>query len=99
MKNSQLLICDRQHLPPLERQRQYILRSLVQRNACPNCGHALNFFEGASVEIDDWQDEVGQTPCKCTACKRELRYTVPFLAVRGNGGWHWDLVPIEPTIK
>ena len=96
MKNSQLLIGERKNLPPLEKQRQYVLRCLVQRNACPNCGHALNFFEGASMNIDVWQDEVGETPCECTACKRELRYTVPFLAVGGNGGWHWDLVPIDP---
>jgi len=95
MKNSELLTTKRQNLPPLEKQRQYILRCLIQKNVCPNCGHALNFFEGARIDIDDWQGKAGDTPCGCTSCKRQLRYVVPFLFA-GNGGWQWHLVPIQP---
>ena len=91
MRNSELLITKRQDLDPLEKQRRYILRCLVQKNACPNCGHMLNFFEGAGIAIDEWQDKAGGT-----ACNRALRYVVPFLGLSGNGGWHWDLVPIDP---
>lgn len=95
MKNSELLTAKGQNLPPIEKQRQYVLRCLVQKNACPNCGHALNFFEGARVEIDDWEDKPGPTPCECTVCKRELVHVVPVVATGGNGGWHWHLVPIQ----
>jgi hypothetical protein len=56
----------------------------------------LNFFEGAGIDIDDWDDKPGGTSCRCTACERELVYVVPFLAATGNGGWHWHLVPIKP---
>jgi hypothetical protein len=96
MKNSELLTTKGHNLPPIEKQRQYVLRCLVQKNACPNCGHALNFFEGARVDIDDWEDKPGPTSCECTVCKRELVYVVPFLATAGNGGWHWHLVPVDP---
>jgi len=96
MKNSELLTTKRQDLPPIEKQRRYVLRSLVQENLCPNCGHLLNFFEGAGMNIDDWEDKPGATPCRCTACKRELIYVVPFVAATGYGGWHWDLVPVSP---
>jgi hypothetical protein len=95
MKNSELLTFKGQDLPSIEKQRQYVLRSLVQKNTCPNCGYALNFFEGASVDIDEWEDKPGPTPCKCTACERELVYVVPFVATGSNGGWHWHLVPVE----
>jgi hypothetical protein len=96
MKNSELLTTQRQDLDPIEKQRRYILRCLAQNNACPNCGHMLNFFEGAGIAIDDWKDEAGGTPCRCAACHRELRYVVPFLVLGGNGDWHWHLVPIDP---
>ena len=96
MKNSELLTTKRQNLPPVEKQRRYVLHCLVQKNACPNCGHALNFFEGAGIDIDDWRSEAGDTPCRCTACRRRLRYDVPLLGVAGNGGWHWHLLPIIP---
>ena len=52
MKNSELLMTKRQDLDPIEKQRRYVLRCLVQENACPNCGHKLNFFEGADIAID-----------------------------------------------
>jgi hypothetical protein len=96
MKNSELLATNRRNLPPVEKQRRFVLRSLVQKNTCPNCGHALNFFEAADTNIDDWSGSVSDTPCRCSACKRDLRYDVPFLAVGGNGGWLWHLIPIEP---
>ena len=62
MKNSELLTTKRRDLDPIERQRRYILRCLVQKNACPNCGHMLDFFAGAGVAIDEWQDKAGGTP-------------------------------------
>ncbi len=96
MKNSELLTTKRQDLDHIEKQRRYILRCLVQNNACPNCGHMLNFFEGANIAIDDWKDKAGGMPCRCAVCHRELRYVVPFLVLGGNGGWHWHLVPIDP---
>jgi hypothetical protein len=96
MKNSELLTTKRRNLEPIEKQQQYVLRSLVQKNTCPNCGHLLNFFEGAGTTIDDWEDKPGPTSCCCTVCKRELSYVVPFQAEGGNGGWHWHLVPIDP---
>jgi hypothetical protein len=96
MKNSELLTTKRQDLPLIERQRRYVLRTLVQKNECPNCGRLLNFFEGAGLDIDCWDDKPGSTSCRCTACERELLYVVPFLAATGNGGWHWQLVPIDP---
>lgn len=96
MRNSELLTTKRQNLDPIEKQRRYILRCLVQNNACPNCGHMLNFFEGAGIAIDEWQDRASATPCRCTACNRELRHVVPFLVLGGNGGWYWHLVPIDP---
>jgi hypothetical protein len=95
-ENSELLTTKGHNLPPIEKQRQYVLRCLVQKNACPNCGHALNFFEGARVDIDDWEDKLGAPFCECNVCKRELIYVVPFLATAGNGGWHWQLVPMDP---
>jgi hypothetical protein len=95
MKNSELLTSTRQYLDPIEKQRRYVLRRLVQKNVCPNCGHKLNFFEGAGITIDDWRDKAGGTPCRCTAYGRGLVYVVPYLVLGGNGGWHWDLVPID----
>src|SRR5262249_41141370 len=95
MKNSELLGTAHQNLSPIERQQRYVLRSLVQKNACPNCGHLLNFFEGGCIDIDDWDDKPGATACRCTPCKRDLIYVVPLLAANGEGGWHWDLVPID----
>lgn len=97
MKNSELLTSQRHDLDPLEKQRRYILRCIVQKNACPNCGHLLNFFEGAGIDIDNWADKAGGTPCRCSACGRALEYVVPFLVLGGNGGWNWHLVPIDPT--
>ena len=96
MKNSELLATTRTDLDPIEKQRGYVLRCLVQKNACPNCGHTLNFFEGAAITLDDWIDTTGATPCRCTACERALKYVVPFLVLGGNGGWHWQLVPVDP---
>lgn len=96
MKNSELLTTKRQDLDHIEKQRRYILRCLVQNNACPSCGHMLNFFEGAGIAIDAWQDKVGGTSCRCAACQRALIYVVPRLVLGGNGGWHWELVPIDP---
>jgi hypothetical protein len=84
MKNSELLTVKRRNLEPIEKQQQYILRSLVQKNRCPNCGHMLNFFEGAGINIDDWEDKPGPTACRCVACKRALDYVVPALAAGGN---------------
>jgi hypothetical protein len=95
MKNSELLTTKRQDLDRIGKQRRYVLRCLVQNNACPNCGHMLNFFEGAGIAIDAWRDKAGGTPCRCTACNRALRYVVPFLVLGGHGGWHWHLVPID----
>jgi hypothetical protein len=97
MKNTELLTSQRHDLDPLEKQRRYILRCLAQKNACPNCGHLLNFFEGAGIDIDDWADKAGGTRCRCSACGRALEYVVPFLVLGGNGGWNWHLVPIDPT--
>jgi hypothetical protein len=95
MKNSELLTTTRQNLDPIEKQRRYVLRCLVQNNPCPNCGHMLNFFDGARIDIDEWQDKVTSTLCRCPACERALGYVVPRLVLGGNGGWHWDLVPID----
>jgi hypothetical protein len=94
MKNSELLTTERQNLPALDKQRQFILRCLTQKNACPNCAHPHNFFEAAGMDVDDWHGLLDDTPCRCTACKRQLSYIVPLLAYGGNGGWHWQLVPI-----
>src|SRR5258705_8422845 len=66
MKNSELLTVQRRNLTPTEKQQQFVLRSLIQQNACPNCGHRLNFFEGAAIDLDDWEDKSGLTACKCT---------------------------------
>jgi hypothetical protein len=97
MRNSELLTTKRRDLEPVEKQQQYVLRSLVQKNACPSCGHMLNFFEGSGIDIDDWEDRPGATACRCTACKRAIEYVVPVLAGRGgNGGWYWHLTPISP---
>jgi hypothetical protein len=95
MKNSELLISNRSDLDPLDKQRRYVLRCLVQKNACPNCARLLNFFEGAGIDIDEWADKAGGTPCRCSACGRALKYVVPFLVLGGNGGWNWHLVPID----
>jgi hypothetical protein len=95
MKNSELLTINHMSLSPIEKQHRYVLRCLVQKNACPSCGHLLNFFEGVGIDIDDWEDKLGTEFCRCTVCKRELVYTVPLLATNGNGGWHWHLVPVE----
>ncbi|MGY3547370.1 hypothetical protein [Bradyrhizobium sp. USDA 4469] len=94
MKNSELLTTKRWDLEPTEKQQQFVLRSLVQKNACPNCGHMLNFFEGAGIGIDDWEDKPGPTACRCVSCERALDYVVPALGAGGSGGWHWRLVPI-----
>ena len=96
MKNSELLTTTHQNMTRIEKQRRYILRSLVQKNECPNCGNWLNFFEGAGVEIDDWSSHGDPASCRCNECKRGLIYTVPFFALSGNGGWLWRLAPIEP---
>lgn len=93
MKNSELMRTKRK-LPPVEKQRRYILLCLVQKNECPNCGSLLNFFEGAGIDIDDWHTRIEVTACSCTECKRELKYVVPLLALGGNGGWRWQLIPI-----
>ena len=97
MKNSELLTVQRRNLTPTEKQQQFVLRSLIQQNACPNCGHRLNFFEGAAIDLDDWEDKSGLTACKCTACKRALEYVVPVIAGTGNGGWHWRLVQLTAS--
>ena len=97
MKNSELLTAERRSLTPTEKQQQFVLRSLVQKNSCPNCGHMLDFFEGAAIDIDVWEDKPGRTACHCVACKRDLDYVVPALAAGGNGGWHWHLVPTTPS--
>jgi len=91
MKNSELLTTKRQDLDPIEKQRRYVLRCLVQNNPCPHCGHKLNFFEGAGIAIDDWRDNTARTACRCSACGSALQYGVPRLVLGGNGGWHWDL--------
>jgi hypothetical protein len=96
MQNSKLLTAKDQNLSHTEKQHRYVLRCLVQKNACPNCGYQLNFFEGAGVDIDNWEDKPGPTDCKCTVCKRELVYVVPVVAGGGNGGWRWHLVPMDP---
>jgi hypothetical protein len=96
MKNSELLKRDRRSLTGLDRQRHYVLATLVTKNRCPNCGTQQNFFEGSGIAIDDWQDIAGGTPCRCIACGRELNYVVPFFAMLGRGGWYWSLVPIAP---
>jgi hypothetical protein len=69
---------------------------LTTRRQNPNCAHMLNFFDGAGIDIDNWKDKAGGTPCRCTACGHALQYVVPRLVLGGNGGWHWDLVPIDP---
>ena len=51
MKNSELLQTQRSDLDPIEKQRRYVLRCLVQKNPCPNCAHALNFFDGAGNDV------------------------------------------------
>jgi predicted RNA-binding Zn-ribbon protein involved in translation (DUF1610 family) len=96
MKNSELLSATHSGLELIEKRRRYVLRCLVQHNPCPNCGQMLNFFDGAGIDIDDWYDKAGVTPCRCTACGRTLQYVVPRLVLGGNGGWHWDLAPIGP---
>lgn len=96
MKNSELLNSNKRSLSPLAKQRRYLLRCLVQKNACPNCGHRLNFFEAAKIDIDSWQGEVSGLKCNCSACNRQINYVVPFLAVGGSGGWQWHLEPIKP---
>ena len=93
MKNSDLLKAERRTLTPVEKQHQYVLRSLMQKNRCPNCGYMLNFFEGAGIDIDDWEDKPGATICSCSSCKRGLDYVVPALAATSNGGWYWHLLP------
>jgi len=95
MKNSELLKTSNRNFTPEEKQHRYVLGCLVQKNSCPNCRYELNFFEAIGVDIDDWKDKVGADFCRCTACKRELTYTVPAIATTGNGGWHWLLVPIK----
>jgi hypothetical protein len=95
MKNSELLATEDQKLRLIERQLRYVLRCLVQKNACPNCGYLLNFFEGAGIEIDDWSDTPDAISCSCAECRRALKYAVPLIPGGGNGGWHWRLVPID----
>ena len=95
MKNSELLATEDQTLRLIERQRQYVLRCLVQKNACPNCGCLINFFEGAGIHIDDWNDKPDVTYCSCAGCKRALKYAVPLIPGGGHGGWHWRLVSIN----
>jgi hypothetical protein len=93
MKNSELLTTQPQNLDAIEKQQRYVLRCLVQKNSCPNCGYSLNFFEGAGIDIDDWQDNAACTRCQCPACGSPLQYVVPRLVLGGNGGWHWELLP------
>lgn len=82
MKNSELLTTQRQDLDPIEKQHRYILRCLVQKNACPNCGHMLNFFEGAGIDIDDWKDRAARTPCRCRPANANSYMASP--------SWSWE---------
>jgi hypothetical protein len=94
MKNSELLAKNRSTLTGLDRQRHFVLSTLIQKNPCPICATVQNFFEGSGIALDDWADKAGGTPCRCIACGSGLIYVVPFLALTGNGGWLWSLEPL-----
>ncbi len=96
MKNSELLLRLPSSLKGLDRQRHYVLSLLTQKTPCPNCGTLQDFFEGAGIEIDDWEDRAGGTPCRCVSCGRGLIYVVPMFAILARRAWFWELIPISP---
>lgn len=93
MKNSELLATTKDdQVYAIDRQRRFILRTLIEKKSCPNCGAKLNYFEATGIGVDDLDlikghaaDHVG----KCPTCKRTLEHTIPML-----GGWYWHLVPV-----
>jgi hypothetical protein len=95
MTNSELLKTQNESiLSSLDKQRQNILRLLIQKRPCPNCATQVNWFDAVGVKLDDLDlinDATRDSTGKCPECKRGLTYTVPMLP----GSWRWTLVPID----
>jgi hypothetical protein len=81
------------HLSTVDRQRRFILGTLVERKPCPNCGERANFFEAAGIEVDaiDLVKSNADEPCACPSCKRGLELIVPLV----GENWRWKLIPIK----
>lgn len=93
MTNSEILAYRGSQLSGLDKQRQFVLRQLTRGMGCPSCGTIQSYIEAAGLTVDTIDlNKASDDPCKCTACGRGLKYTVPMM-----GDCHWRLIPIPPV--
>jgi hypothetical protein len=94
MKNTELLrVPNYKVLSSIDRQKRFILATLIEPKPCPNCTRQIDYFEGAGIDVDslDLITSTADELCSCPACKRELERVVPLI----GEPWRWRLVPVE----
>ena len=91
MTNRELLAAPADALGPLDRQRQFLLRTELTPMPCPACQRPVDALAAAGVDVDAY--DFGATPraYRCPGCGAALELVVPFVAV--GPGWHWQLDP------
>lgn len=96
MKNSEVLAYKGSPmlLSAIDRQRRFVLLSLLTACACPNCGAASDYFTATGTEVDSLDLLSGAADARgtCSGCGRGLVRVVPLVAL-GGPGWRWELVP------
>jgi hypothetical protein len=101
MRNSQLLVYSGSSalLTAIERQRVFLLRTMCEAKACPNCGTHVNIFDAMGLDVDDYDfaNPTADTTKTCPGCGRELRDYLPLIS-----GWFWALAvkaaPVSPFV-
>ena len=89
MTNRELLKTPREHLSPLDRQHQQVLRTELAPVPCPACRTPLSALGGAGIGMDDESNDKPLRNYRCPHCQARLDLVVPFFAV--GPGWSWEL--------
>lgn len=74
----------------MDRQRLFLLRVESTPVPCPACKRAVNAFEAAGIDLDDYDFGNTQYEYRCPACGAALEQVVPFITA-GGALWHWHL--------
>lgn len=89
MTNRELLTAPKQSLSVPERQRQFLLRTVLSPMPCPACLKPIDALAAAGIDLDEFDFGATELHYACPHCSASLSKTSPQFGT--TPGWYWQL--------
>ena len=89
MTNRELLNLPPPLLSERDKQRLFLLRVQATARPCPACHKAVNAFDAAGIDIDDYDFSPTPRLFRCPHCQAMLEQVVPAFSI--GPLWQWRL--------